>query len=69
MSENCANCAAFDREHLIHHQGYANGHRFPAVARCRKAPPPWPAVNDTDWCRSWERRPGAHVGLHQDDGA
>jgi hypothetical protein len=69
VSKNCGNCAAFDREHLIHHAGYANGVRHPAVARCRNAPPPWQAVNDTDWCRAWSPRPGSSATLHEDNGA
>jgi hypothetical protein len=68
MSRTCATCSAFDRAHLVHHAVVDGGQRHPAAARCKAAPPPWPVVLETDWCRAWALRPGAMTTLHQDDG-
>ena len=69
MSKNCGSCVAFDREHLIHHPQMLDGNRHPAVARCRRTPPPWQAVNDTDWCCAWQPRLPGGAALHEDNGA
>jgi hypothetical protein len=68
VSRTCAECAAFDREHLIHHAQMLGDIRHPAVARCRRTPPPWQTVNDNDWCCAWQARPRP-AALHEDNGA
>lgn len=69
VSQNCANCTAFDREHLVHHAVYSGTTRFPAAARCKAGPPPWHVVQDTDWCRAHVARPASAATLHEDNGA
>jgi hypothetical protein len=69
VNRTCATCSAFDREHLVHHPIYHGQTRAPGMARCKAAPPPWPMVQDTDWCRAWALRPGATVITHEDNGA
>lgn len=69
MARTCQNCIAFDRENLQLPPQFSGDVRFPAQARCRRAPPPWPTVQDTDWCAQHMLRPSP-LGTDQvDDGA
>ena len=69
MNKTCLECAAYDREHLIHHPQVHGDIRHPGVARCRLTPPPWQPVNDTDWCLAWQPRRPTAAALHEDNGA
>lgn len=66
MPRTCETCAAFNREHLILPVRIEGTVRFPSTAQCRRLPPPWPVVEDTDWCGQWSPRQPA---LHEDNGA
>lgn len=68
MPRTCASCAYFNRERLLTPVVVNAGTRFPATAQCRRTPPPWPVLQDTDWCGEHSPRPGAPASL-QDDGA
>ena len=68
MAMRCADCAYFDRAHLVQPATFQGTTRFPATARCKRAAPPWPLVTDTDWCGQFAPKPRP-TGLHEDNGA